>query len=173
LDPLDIADWVQKRELAGDTRTMIAKRLGKPKSYISEIALLIKAPTAIREAFKTRRIPDIRTAYLLSRHHEEDPAATSAWLAGNTPITRLNVTQALVKSGRSAPAHAPKSKPVTPRSSAKAQSWNTFAVQVAGREGRMDLTPGPRANQATVYFADGSRESVALSKIRLKNWTTL
>jgi len=173
LDPLDIADWVQKRELAGDTRTMIAKRLGKPKSYISEIALLFKAPTAIREAFKTRRIPDIRTAYLLSRHHQEDPAATSAWLAGSTPITRLEVTKALVKSGRSAAAHSPKSKPVAPISSAKAQTWNTFAVQVAGREGTMDLTPGPRSTQATIHFADGSRESVALSKIKLKNWTAL
>ena len=52
LDPLDIADWVQRREEAGDSRTTIAKRLGKPKSYISEIALLIKAPPAIREAFR-------------------------------------------------------------------------------------------------------------------------
>ena len=172
LDPLDIADWVQKRELAGDTRTMIAKRLGKPKSYISEIALLIKAPPAIRGAFKARRIPDIRTAYLLSRQYEEDPAATSAWLAGSTPITRLRVTQALVKSGQSSAA-SPKSKPVAPRSSAKAKSWNTFAVHVAGREGTMDLTPGPRSTQATVHFEDGSRESVALSKITLKNWTTL
>ena len=173
LDPLDIADWVQKRELAGDTRTLIAKRLGKPKSYISEIALLIKAPTAIREAFKTRRIPDIRTAYLLSRQHEEDPAATSAWLAGSTPITRLEVTKALVKSSRSSAAHSPRSKPAGRRSSAKTKSWNTFAVQVAGREGTMDLTPGPRSTQAMVHFADGSLESVALSKIKLKNWTAL
>ena len=57
LDPLDIADWVEKREAAGDSRITIAKRLGKPKSYISEIALLIKAPPAIREAFRSRRIP--------------------------------------------------------------------------------------------------------------------
>jgi hypothetical protein len=44
---------------------------------------------------------------------------------------------------------------------------------VAGEEGTMVLKPGHRANQATVQFADGSQEAVALSKIRLKTWMAL
>src|ERR1700735_1247084 len=83
LDPLDIADWIQKREAAGDARTTIAKRLGKPKSYISEIAQLTDAPTPIREAFRSRRIPDIRSAYLLARRYDENPAIVTTWLASD------------------------------------------------------------------------------------------
>jgi ParB family transcriptional regulator, chromosome partitioning protein len=171
LDPLDIADWVAKREAAGDSRITIAKRLGKPKSYISEIALLIKAPAAIREAFRSRRIPDIRSAYLLARRYDEDPAGVTSWLNGDSPITRRIVTRAL---GKPNPAPIASSE-MTPQAPPRRPggTWNSLAVQVAGREGTMALKPGHRANQATVEFADGSQEAVALSKIRLKTWMAL
>jgi ParB family transcriptional regulator, chromosome partitioning protein len=169
LDPLDIADWVEKREAAGDSRIMIAKRLGKPKSFISEIALLIKAPPAIREAFRSRRIPDIRSAYLLARRYDEDPGGVTTWLKGDSPITRRIVTRTLAEShpSRSATATAPSA----PRSDGPL--WNSLSVQVAGREGTMMLKPGHRPNQATVQYADGSQEAVALSKIRLKTWMAM
>src|ERR1700688_136046 len=169
LDPLDIADWVEKREAAGDSRITIAKRLGKPKSYISEIALLIKAPSAIREAFRSRRIPDIRSAYLWTRRYDEDPVGVTNWLNGASPITRRIVTRTLAES------HPSRSVTPMPRPPAGpgAGSWNSLAVQVAGREGTMVLKPGHRPNQATVQFADGSQEAVALSKIRLKTWMAL
>jgi ParB family transcriptional regulator, chromosome partitioning protein len=170
LDPLDIADWVEKREAAGDSRITIAKRLGKPKSYISEIALLIKAPPAIREAFKSRRIPDIRSAYLLARRYDEDPVGVTTWLNGDSPITRRTVTRTLAES-HSSRSTTPQVPPAAPRPGAGA--WNSLAVQVAGREGTMVLKPGHRANQATVQYADGSQEAVALSKIRLKTWMAL
>jgi ParB family chromosome partitioning protein len=170
LDPLDIADWVEKREAAGDSRITIAKRLGKPKSYISEIALLIKAPPAIREAFRSRRIPDIRSAYLLARRYDQDPAGVTTWLRSDSPITRRIVTRALAESH---PSHGavPKTPPAAPLPGAG--SWNSLAVHVAGREGTMVLKPGHQPNQATVRFADGSQEAVALSKIRLKAWMAL
>jgi ParB family transcriptional regulator, chromosome partitioning protein len=171
LDPLDIADWVEKREALGDSRITIAKRLGKPKSYISEIALLIKAPPAIREAFRSRRIPDIRSAYLLARRYEEDPAGVTTWLNGDSPITRQIVTRALGKSNSSHSATPGSAPQAPPRRGA--DTWNSLAVQVSGREGTMVLKPGHRANQATIQFADGSQEAVALSKIRLKTWMAL
>jgi ParB family transcriptional regulator, chromosome partitioning protein len=166
LDPLDIADWVEKREAAGDSRITIAKRLGKPKSYISEIALLIKAPPAIREAFRSRRIPDIRSAYLLARRYEQDPGGVTAWLNGDAPITRRTVSRAL--SARLPSSTTPSL--ATLRSQTDDRSWNSLAVHVAGREGTMMLKPGGQATQATVQFADGSQEAVSLSKIRLKTW---
>lgn len=171
LDPLDIADWVQKREDAGDSRITIAKRLGKPKSYVSEIALLGKAPPAIREAFRTRRIPDIRSAYLLARQYEEDPTAITQWLESDAPITRQILNRALVKGDRASGASPKPISGASPRPGPG--SWNSLAVQVAGRDGTMALTPGERASLATVQFADGSQEAVALSKIKLKAWMTL
>jgi ParB family chromosome partitioning protein len=170
LHPLDIADFIEKREAEGDSRITIAKRLGKPRSYISEIALLNKAPPAIREAFRNRRIPDIRSAYLLARQYDEDPAGVTAWLNGDSPITRRIVTRTLAKASSSGGA-PPKALPVTPRHGADA--WNSLAVQVSGRDGTMMLKPGEEATRATVQFADGSREFVSLGKIRLKTWMAL
>ncbi len=155
---------MEKREAAGDSRITIAKRLGKPKSYISEIALLIKAPPAIREAFRSRRIPDIRSAYLLARRYDLDPAGVTTWLNGDSPITRRIVAKTLAES------HPAPSAARTSASRTGTPSWNSLAVQVAGREGTMMLKPGQRPTQATVQFADGSHEAVALSKIRLKTW---
>lgn len=169
LDPLDIADWIEKREAAGDSRITIAKRLGKPKSYISEIALLIKAPPAIRDAFRRRRIPDIRSAYLLARQYDQDPAGVTSWLDGDAPITRRTVTRALEGSRSDRRADAKPSAALPPG----AESWNSLSVQVAGREGTMVLKPGLRPNLATVKFTDGSQEAVSLSKIRLKSWMAL
>ena len=171
LDPLDIADWVQKREEAGDSRTTIAKRLGKPKSFISEIALLIKAPPLIREAFRNRRIPDIRSAYLLARQFEADPASITAWLAGDAPITRQLVNDLLPKAMPDA--REVGKPPSVAKKSGEAPSWNSIAVNVAGRDGTMILKPGQQPNQATVRFTDGSLEAVVLSKIRLKTWMAL
>src|ERR1700730_8914655 len=125
LDPLDIADWVEKREAAGDSRVTIAKRLGKPKSYISEIALLIKAAPAIREAFRSRRIPDIRSAYLLARRYDEDPVGVTTWLNGDSPITRRIVTRALAEPLPS-PNASTKAPPPQPRPGDR--SWNSLAV---------------------------------------------
>jgi len=171
LDPLDIADWIQKREDAGDSRITIAKRLGKPKSYVSELAQLSKAPAAIREAFKQRRIPDIRTAYLLARRYEDDPDGTTQCLQSDAPITREGVSQTLGKANRTDHNAA---KPTRQREAGcRTAPWNSLAVQVAGREGTMALIPGERASLATVQFADGSREAVALSQIKLKAWMTL
>jgi len=170
LHPLDIADFIEKREAEGDSRITIAKRLGKTRSYISEIALLIKAPPAIREAFRNRRIPDIRSAYLLARQYEADPIGVTAWLNGDSPITRRIVTRTLGKPNSSG-SNAPKALPVTPRHGADA--WNSLAVQVAGRDGTMMLKPGDEATRATVQFDDGSREAVSLGKIRLKTWMAL
>jgi ParB family transcriptional regulator, chromosome partitioning protein len=165
LDPLDIADWIEKREAAGDSRITIAKRLGKPKSYISEIALLIKAPSAIREAFRRRRIPDIRSAYLLARRYDRDPDWVTSWLDGDAPITRRTVTRTL--------AEPPRGSDSLSKPSKGSPAWNSLAVHVAGRDGTMILKPGQQATEAMVCFADGSQEAVALSKIRLKTWMAL
>jgi len=166
LDPLDIADWVEKREAAGDSRITIAKRLGKPKSYISEIALLIKAPprSARPSGVGESRTFARRTFWrggmmkILPRHHLAERRFTDH-AADRDADARWS------HPSRSA---TPTASPAAPRPGAA--SWNSLAVQVAGREGTMVLKPGHRANQATVQFADGSQEAVVLSKIRLKTW---
>jgi hypothetical protein len=103
----------------------------------------------------------------LARRYDQDPAGVTSWLHGDSPITRRIVTRTLAESPPSRNA-TPQTPPAAPRPGAG--SWNSLAVQVAGREGTMVLKPGHWPNQATVQFADGSQEAVALSKIRLKTW---
>jgi hypothetical protein len=106
----------------------------------------------------------------LARRYDQDPAGVTTWLNSESPITRRIVTRTLAGSAPSRSA-ARTAQPALPRPGAG--SWNSLAVQVAGRDGTMVLKPGHRANQATVQFSDGSQEAVALSKIRLKTWMAL
>jgi len=169
LHPLDIARFVAAREAAGDSRTTIAKRLGKSKSFISEVAHLASAPQSIVKAFEDERI-DTRTAYLLTRHYLQSPETVQEWLAGDAPLTRLEVSTALIASKPSSQTAATERKQTARGSKAAGNGWNALAVTVRGRHGTLDLAPGTVPNQATVHFADGSQESVVLTQIALKHW---
>ena len=170
LTPIQLAQFIAKREAAGDGRAKIAKRLGKSKSFISELAQLATAPQAVKAAFEGGRI-DTRTAYLLARHYPAQPDRVMGWLTGDAPVTRLEVTQGLITASRSAEPMAARSGARARGSGAKAPSYNALAVLAAGREATMHLQPGDSVDRAVVRFSDGSQEAVALSKITLKAWT--
>jgi ParB family chromosome partitioning protein len=159
LTPLQVAQFVAKREAAGDARTTIAKRLGKPKSFISELAQLMSAPPPILKAFEEARI-DTRTAYLLSRHFSQHPDQIKAWLAGEAPVSRRLVTREL---GR------PRAK--TSRTlSLRSKSYNALAVTVGGRPATLMLQAGSIRDQATVRFSDGSQQTAPLREVTLTHW---
>jgi ParB family chromosome partitioning protein len=172
LHPLDIARFVAAREAAGDSRATIAKRLGKSKSFISEVAHLSSAPAAIVQAFKEDRI-DTRTAYLLARRYREDPNSVTECLAGEARLTRGAATRALAIVSEAQPAVVTERRIATRVPRTPVSSWNALSVAVGERVATMNLRPGKRPNQATVTFADGSEETVALSKIALKHWILL
>lgn len=158
LTPLQVAQFVAKREAAGDSRSTIAKRLGKSKSFISELAHLMAAPPAIREAFEGARI-DIRTAYLLARHFPDHPERITGWLAGEVPISRTLVRRELGKSRPKA------SRTLTLGS----KGYNALAVLVGGRPATL-LLRGSIRDQATVRFSDGSESLAPLREVTLTHW---
>jgi ParB family transcriptional regulator, chromosome partitioning protein len=172
LTPLQIAQFVAKREAAGDSRTEIAKRLGKSKSFISELALLAGAPSVVREAVESARI-DTRTAYLLARHYPSQPDKVAALLAGVAPLHRGDIARELNEPPGEAEPIAPSASLNAPRTRGRRRDYNALAVLLGGRTGIMTFEPGQPANQATVQFADGSRETSALAKISLKHWVRL
>jgi ParB family transcriptional regulator, chromosome partitioning protein len=169
LTPLELAQFVAKREAAGDSRTEIAKRLGKSKSFISELALLASAPSLVRGAVEGARI-DTRTAYLLARHYPLQPEKVTALLAGDAPLHREDIARELnepVTSGAPVDLSAVRE---TPRSRGRRREYNALAVLLGGRTGIMRFEPGQPSNQATVQFADGTEELAPLAKISLKHW---
>lgn len=169
LTPMEVAQFVAKREAAGDKRAQIAKRLGKPKSYISELALLAGAPVEIRDALVSERI-DARVAYLLARHHPAQPEKVAQLLAGDGPLSRGEVARELNDTSEPTPQRPP---PESGKPRVRHRPYNALAVLVGGRTGIMTLAPGQPVNQATVRFADGSEARAPLSKIALKHWVRL
>lgn len=173
LHPLDIAEWVAGRESAGDTRAEIARRLGKPKSYISEIAQLADAPAEIKEAFRSRRIPDLRTAYLLSRGIRTTPDAVRQLLTSDLQITRAQATKSLGRAPtrKHGAEEGERTSVLDPRPGSTPSV--ALAVDVDGRVGLMRLRPGKSQKHGVVCFEDGSERSVALERLRLQSWAVL
>jgi ParB family chromosome partitioning protein len=171
IHPLDLARFVEARLAAGDSRTTIAKRLGKAQSYITEIALLTTAPPVVIQALKDDRI-DTRTAYVLGRKYQDNPEQVTEWLAGTEPVSRAEITSALAKPSATDPRPAPKTKSVAARSKGS-KNYNALAVTVGGQPGTLQLGFGKSATQATIRFGDGSQKNVEFAKITLVSWTRL
>ena len=169
LAPLDLAVFVIEREQAGDSRAEIARRLGKPASLITEVAELAQAPDVIRKVHDEGRCRDVRSLYLLVRTHREQPQAVEQLLAGDATITREQVEtvaaeQHVIRKKRAlhqSPRH---------RINSESSFGNELVVEVDGREATLDVRRHPSNTTAEVRFADGSRCTVELSRLRLIAW---
>lgn len=166
LSPLDLAAFIAKREQAGETRVVIARRLGKSRSFITEIAALIDTPAPIRKAHDEGRIKDTRALYALVRTYRSDPSAARQLLAGDAPITRerLNGSAGAAMIGKtSAPIEVSRIKRPAP---------GGMRVAVAGRKGRVQFAAQPSSTSAAVLFDDGKRATVTLSSLSMLAWTS-
>lgn len=163
LTPMQIAQFAAKREAQGDSRIDIARRLGKPRSFLSELAYLMEAPASIRSAFESARI-DTRTAYLLARHYSDNPTKIEQWLADEAPITRHRVQREI-----QAP-HGMKGVKLKRTLSFRARPTPKLAVMIDGQPATVLLHPGPEADQALVRFDDGTERVTPLKALSLIKW---
>ena len=175
---LDLAHFIALREAEGCSRTEIALRLGKPKSFITEIAALHDAPAEIVSAFQRGQIPDTRVAYELVRAHEANPTGVRALLARRTPIKRqesaaLGGRNTLAKRdpGTSAPSARRGRLAPIPFERQTPQKTLAFRVEVEGHRGLLRLVPAASTDSALVEFDDGTRDTIALARIALMAWT--
>lgn len=93
LTPLEIARFIGRRVAAGDKQADIARRLGKPKSFVSEHAALLEAPDYIQVLCESGRCTDIRTLYLLLKAHEEFPDQVVAFVDNAGSLARSDVNR--------------------------------------------------------------------------------
>lgn len=93
LTPLEIARFIGRRVAAGDKQADIARRLGKPKSFVSEHAALLEAPDYIQALCESGRCTDIRTLYLLLKAHEEFPDPVAAFVDNAESLARSDVNR--------------------------------------------------------------------------------
>jgi ParB family chromosome partitioning protein len=180
LNAMDLARWIAKRMATGETHEVIAKRLGKARTFITEAAALIAAPQEISSAIEAGRVEGVRTAYLLAKTWNRDAQAVRDLLSAGTALTREAVESAF---GRGAtdttrteaemdePSKDAKGRRAE-RTACPRKPTPTLGVTVSGRAGRLELRPVATPACARVVFEDGTREEVPLARVRLTQWMT-
>lgn len=167
----DLATFVVERESAGESRAEIARRLGKPRSLITELASLKAASPEVQAACKAGRIADSRGLYLLARTDPQAAPSVAALLDGAHAISRGSVEQVLAATADSLGAATAGLTPPTRRSASRAAAPSlALLVEVDGCAGRLLWRRADAAGHGEVVFADGGRRTVRLSELRLLEW---
>jgi ParB family transcriptional regulator, chromosome partitioning protein len=167
LSPFDLAQFIADREREGDSRASIARKLHKPRSFITEVAGLIDAPADVRTAYDTGRARDTRVLYQLARKLRENRAAVKPLLVEAGPINRDTL-----ESRVGAPARDPTCDSAA--AGLKVQGTkraDALLVEYGGRRGRLGWAGWPGKRTGEVRFDDGSRKVLELAELKLIAWT--
>ena len=188
MTPFDLAAFIAERERDGLSRAEIARRLGKPRSVVTEIAGLIDASDELRAAFDAGLIKGRRALYRLARAGHEQPQAVTALLASAAAITdeALDValapptfaapaSEAIQSEAAAAPALADRAaaggRTAVPMRSAQSKPLaNAFLVEFNGRRGTLSWAIQPGEHKARVVFEDGKHQVVPLARLTLIAW---
>ncbi|MDP9995279.1 ParB family chromosome partitioning protein [Variovorax boronicumulans] len=170
MSPFDLATFIAEREAEGHSRAEIARRLGKPRSFITEAARLSEAPPQLRQAVEQGRVAeDVRALYRLVTVARDCPAEFEALLAQGGTIGRAQTMRRLKAPGASAgsasaaPGH---------RSPAIVSAGRTvLVVEHGGRRGSLRIK-AKDGNVGEVRFGDGTRALLPLTDLRLVCWAT-
>lgn len=167
LTPFDLSYFIAERERCGDSRAEIARKLGKPASFITEAAGLVDAPAAVRAAFDDGRARDTRVLYQLTRGLRENAPVVEPLLDGKDPLTR-SVLDRVVRPQPSLPLGGEGSDSRRIEGTRVARA---MVVEHGGRRGHLGLNGQPGKRTASVNFDDGSRQVVDLAELKLIAWT--
>lgn len=168
MSALDLAQFIAAREREGITRAEIARRLAKPRSFITEAAALMGASEDLRQAVREGRVgEDVRTLYRLVSAGREAPDVVRAVVQGPDVVSRTNVDALLA---RAQGAEAWQGNSV--RSPQTVSGGRTvLVVEHEGRRGSLRIKARD-GDVGEVRFGDGSRRAVPLAALRLVCWAT-
>lgn len=168
LSPLDLARFIARCEQAGESRVTIARKLGKSRSFVTEIARLLQAPAPVRALCEDGRCKDVRTLYTLARAGDDEASVIAPLLAGEGPITRAAAEAAVKGEAPGASKALRVGGPARPRAGAS----RTLLVAVDGRTGALDWKQQPSRSSAVVRFEDGAQETIELERLQIVAWAT-
>lgn len=169
MSAFDLAQFIAEREHEGVTRAEIARRLAKPRSFITEAAALIGAPADLRKAVQEGRVgEDVRTLYRLVSAGRERPDVLRTVMQGARTVNRTNV-DALLASARGTEGS---------RVSGSVRNGQTVSggrtvlvVEHEGRRGSLRIKARD-SDVGEVRFGDGSSSAVPLAALKLVCWAT-
>lgn len=91
LKPLELALFVKRRLMAGESQAEIARRMGKSKAYVTYAMALIDAPDWLLAAYREGRCRGLRELYELRRAADGSAVDVEAWARTKPTITRSDV----------------------------------------------------------------------------------
>ena len=91
LKPLELALFVQRRLVVGESQAEIARRMGKSKAYVTYAMALIDAPDWLLAAYREGRCRGLRELYELRRAADGSAVDVEAWARSKPTITRRAV----------------------------------------------------------------------------------
>ena len=170
MSPFDLASFITDREKEGHSRAEIARRLGKPRSFITEAARLSDAPPQLRQAVEAGRVgEDVRLLYELVAIASDRPHELDELLARGGPIGRAQTRrrppspQSVRDSAPAAPGNG------LPRVTSAGRT--VLVVEQGGRRGSLRIK-AKDGNVGEVRFGDGTRALLPLADLRLVCWAT-
>jgi len=169
MSPFDLSTFIAEREREGHTRAEIARRLGKPRSFITEAARLNDAPVELRHAVEAGRIGgDVRTLYRLVTAVRGRPQALQELLAQGHPINRSTLDETVERMDPSRGKSPARNHRVAPTASG---GRTVLVVDHKGQRGSLRLK-ACGSDVGEVRFADGSSAMLPLADLRPVCWAT-
>jgi ParB family transcriptional regulator, chromosome partitioning protein len=91
LKPLELALFVQSRLALGESRSDIARQLGKSQPYITYAMAMIDAPDWLIGVYRAGQCRGMAELYHLRRLHAQDPDHVQAWIDQQPAISRSDI----------------------------------------------------------------------------------
>lgn len=170
MSAMDLAMFIAEREREGISRSEIARRLAKPRSFITEAAALNEASSELLEAVRDGRVSeDVRTLYRLVSVGRQEPDVVRELLRRGDPIYRANV-EALISQARGCASAAAPEAGAAP-ASVRSGGRTVLVVEHEGKRGSLRMK-AQDSDLAEVRFGDGTRSAIPLAALRLVCWAT-
>ena len=174
MSPLDLSAFIFEREREGHSRAEIARRLGKPRSFITEVASLNHAPAELRQAVEEGRLgADVRVLYQLTALARDRPQQFKELLSqAGGPIGRSRLEDSMARSPSPELASAappPAGASGVPRVTSGGRT--VLVVAHGGRRGSLRIKAQDN-NVGEVRFGDGTRALLPLAELQPVCWAT-
>lgn len=92
LKPIEVAEFIGRRQAAGDRNGDIARRLGVRPEFVTWHVALFAAPAPVLTAFHEGRVTGAQQVYRLNLLHERAPDRVQALLNSSRDITQRMIT---------------------------------------------------------------------------------
>lgn len=173
MSPFDLSAFIAARESEGYSRAEIARRLGKPRSFVTEAALLSDAPQELRSAVEAGKIGgDVRVLSRLVAAARGRPQQLRSLLDRGEPINRACLDAALACLRPSQPDDSSVSSAGAHRAARVSSGGRTvLVVEHAGRRGSLRLK-AQDSDAGEVRFGDGTHALLPLADLRPVCWAT-